>query len=239
MRLLTLLALAAAAAAQTAPPPAQPAAPAPRASLSDVAALRRYAAENAALPKPAAGEDRVVFLGDSITDFWGRRYGKFFPGKPYINRGISGQVTPQLLLRFRQDVLGLAPRVVVILAGTNDIGGSLGPIDPEATRANIMSMAELARLHGIRVVLSSLTPVCDYLQPQTAKHPMEKLRQLNGWLKEYAAANGAVYLDYWSAMLDEHGMLRKELTWDGLHPNDAGYDVMGPLAEKAIAEALR
>jgi len=208
-------------------------------SLSDVAGLRRYAADNAKVAPPPAGEKRVVFLGDSITDFWGRRYGKFFPGQPYINRGISGQVTPQLLLRFRQDVIALQPKVVVILAGTNDIGGSLGPIDSEATHNNIMCMVDLARAHGIKVVLSSLTPVCDYLSAQSDKRPMEKLRQMNDWLKDYAAKNKIVYLDYWSAMLDHAGMLRKELTWDGLHPNDAGYDVMSPLAAKAIATALR
>jgi len=230
MRTLIALALALTAAAQT---------PAPtRGSLSDVATLRRYAAENAQVAPPAAGEKRVVFLGDSITDFWGRRYGKFFPGKPYLNRGISGQVTPQLLLRFRQDVINLRPRVVVILAGTNDIGGSLGPVDAEATHANIMSMVDLAKAHHIAVVLSSLTPVCDYIGPQSEKRPMEKLKAMNDWMKAYAAQNGIVYLDYWAAMLDEHGMLRKELTWDGLHPNDAGYEVMGPLAEKAIAAAL-
>ncbi|HXA50701.1 MAG TPA: GDSL-type esterase/lipase family protein [Candidatus Acidoferrum sp.] len=210
-----------------------------RGSLSDVAALRRYAAENANVAAPAPGENRVVFFGDSITDFWGRRYGKFFPGEAYLNRGISGQVTPQLLLRFRQDVIALQPKVVVILGGTNDIGGSLGPIDPEATHANIMSMVDLSRAHNIRVVLSSLTPVCDYISPQTEKRPIEKLKAMNNWLKDYSAKNGIVYLDYWPAMLDEAGVLRKELTWDGLHPNDAGYDVMGPLAAKAIAEALR
>jgi lysophospholipase L1-like esterase/ketosteroid isomerase-like protein len=210
-----------------------------RGSLADVGVIRRYAAENAKVPAPAAREKRVVFMGDSITDFWGRRYGKFFPGQPYINRGISGQVTPQMLLRFRQDVIALQPKVVVILAGTNDIGGSLGPVDVEATHSNLMSMVDLARAHGIKVVLSSMTPVCDYISPQTDKRPMEKLKQMNAWIKDYAARSGVVYLDYWSAMLDEQGMLRKELTWDGLHPNDAGYEVMGPLAEKAIAMALR
>ena len=210
-----------------------------RGSLADVGVIRRYAAENAKVPPPAANEKRVVFMGDSITDFWGRRYGKFFPGQPYINRGISGQVTPQMLLRFRQDVIALQPKVVVILAGTNDIGGSLGPVDADATHANLMSMVDLARAHGIKVVLSSMTPVCDYISPQTDKRPMEKLKQMNEWLRDYAARSGSVYLDYWTAMLDERGMLRKELTWDGLHPNDAGYDLMGPLAENAIAAALR
>ncbi|HUA63155.1 MAG TPA: GDSL-type esterase/lipase family protein [Verrucomicrobiae bacterium] len=227
--MLAALALASLAAAQTTPG---------RSSLGDLAATRRYAAENAALAPPAADEKRVVFFGDSITDFWGRRYGKFFPGEPYLNRGISGQVTPQLLLRFRQDVIALQPKVVVILGGTNDIGGSLGPIDAAETHANIMSMVDLARAHNIKVVLASLTPVCDYIAKQTDKRPMEKIRELNYWIKDYATRNGIVYLDYWPSMLDASGMLRKELTWDGLHPNDAGYEVMGPLAEKAIAAAL-
>ncbi len=232
MRLIAALFSVAALAAQTPQTPPRPQ------SLSNVAALNRYAADNAALAPPAAGEDRVVFFGDSITDFWGRRYGKFFPGKPYVNRGISGQVTPQLLLRFRQDVIDLHPKVVVFLGGTNDIGGSLGPIDPAATRNNIESMADLAHANNIRFVVASLTPVCDYINKQTDKRPMEKLAELNAWLKKFAAGNKLPFIDYWDAMLDEHGMLKKELTWDGLHPNDAGYDVMGPLAQKAIDEAL-
>lgn len=229
MRILVILALASLAAAQPTPG---------RGSLSDIASLRRYAAENARLAPPAPDEKRVVFYGDSITDFWGRRYGKFFPGEPYLNRGISGQVTPQLLLRFRQDVIALQPKVVVFLGGTNDIGGSLGPIDPAASHANIMSMVELARAHNIKVVLASLTPVSDVIGPQTDKRPMQKIREMNYWIRDYCLRNSIVYLDYWSAMLDPSGMLRKDLTWDGLHPSDAGYDVMGPLAEKAIAAAL-
>src|SRR5689334_3469286 len=149
----------------------QSTAPAGR-SIGDVAALARYAAENAKIQPAGPDEQRVVFMGDSITDFWGRRYGKFFPGKPYINRGISAQITPQMLLRFRQDVIALAPKAVVILAGTNDIGGSLGLVPPEATRNNLMSMVDLARANRIRVVLSSLTPVNDYLVPQTEKRPI-------------------------------------------------------------------
>ena len=235
MRFFTTCLFLAVAWAQTPPP----AAPPTRGSLRDVGNVHRYAAENAKLAPPAAGEKRVVFMGDSITDFWGRRYGKFFPGEPYINRGISAQVTPQMLLRFRQDAIDLAPKVVVILAGTNDIGGSLGPVDTEATHANLMSMVDLARAHDIRVVLASLTPVCDYIGPQTDKRPNEKLKEMNDWIKDYAAKNGVVYLDYWTAMLDDKGVLRKELTWDGLHPNDAGYDVMGPLAAKAIEQALQ
>ncbi len=243
-RILALLAAgaglaAAAAQSQTQPqPPAPPTAPARR-SLGDIAALSRYGADNAKVPPPKPGEERVVFMGDSITDFWGRRYGRFFPGTPYINRGISGQVTPQMLLRFRQDVVALQPKVVVILGGTNDIGGSLGPVAPEATRNNIMSMVDLARANDIRVVLSSLTPVCDSIQPQTDRRPLDKLRDLNAWMKSYAARAGIVYLDYWTAMLDDRGALRAEYTWDCLHPNDAGYAVMERLAEEAISAALK
>jgi lysophospholipase L1-like esterase len=254
MKLLTTLAFVCAACAQTAPPsaatPAQPPLPPTsqagrdgqsplRRPLGDFAGLARYADENAKVKLPEPGEERVVFLGDSITDFWGRRYGKFFPGKPYLNRGIGAQLTNQMLVRFRADVIALEPRVVVILAGTNDIGGSLGPVPPDATRNNLMSMVELARVHGIRVVLSSLTPVCDDLGPQTDKRPMEKLRELNSWIREYASREKVVYLDYWTAMLNSRGMLRPELTFDGLHPNDAGYAVMEPLAARAVAEALK
>jgi len=207
-------------------------------SLHDYGNLARYHDEDARLPPPAPGEDRVVFMGDSITDFWGRRNGKFFPGEPYINRGISGQVTPQMLLRFRQDVIELKPKVVVILAGTNDIGGSLGPIPTDVIENNLMSMVELARAHNIRVVLSSLTPVCDYLQPQTQKRPPEKLLALNDWLKGYTSHENIVYVDYYPKMIDDKGMLRADLTIDCLHPNDAGYAVMAPLVEDAIRKAL-
>ena len=204
----------------------------------DTAALERYAVENAKVLLPAPGERRVVFMGDSITDSWGRHHGKFFPGEPYINRGIGGQSTAQMLLRFRQDVIALQPKVVVILGGTNDFKASLG-VPPEATRNNIMSMVDLARANNIQVVLSSLTPVCDYFTPQTNRRPIEKLAELNDWMRNYAARNKVVYLDYWHAMLDDKGVLRKEFTLEGLHPNDAGYAVMEPLAEKAIDAALK
>jgi len=213
--------------------------------VNDYGNTARYAAEDAKVLPPAAGEDRVVFLGDSITDFWGRgtdptghSLGVFFPGKPYINRGISGQVTPQMLLRFYQDVIALKPKVVVILAGTNDLAGNLGPMTLESTENYLMSMADMARANHIRIVLSSLTPVCDYIKPQTAQRPPEKILALNRWLQDYAEKNNFVYLDYFSATVDDKGMFRKELTYDGLHPNAAGYDVMAPLAEKAIAKAL-
>jgi lysophospholipase L1-like esterase len=207
-------------------------------SLRDYGNLARYHDEDVKLSAEGTGEGRVVFMGDSITDFWGRQRGKFFPGKPYVNRGISGQVTPQMLLRFYQDVIDLRPKIVVILAGTNDIGGSAGPIPTQATENNLRAMVEIARAHNIRVVLSSLTPVSDYLQPQTGKRPPEKIIALNQWIEKYAAENQLVFLDYYPAMVDEKGMLRKELTVDGLHPNDAGYEVMAPLAAEAIQKAL-
>ncbi|SRR5713101_1501020 len=207
--------------------------------MKDWPNLGRYRDADAQVQPPAAGEKRVVFMGDSITDGWGRKYGKFFPDKPYVNRGISGQTTPQMLIRFRPDVIALKPKVVVILAGTNDLAGNTGPSTMEAIEDNLTSMVELAKANGIRVVLASLLPVCDYIKPQTARRPPEKIIELNAWMKEYAAKNGLVYLDYYSAMLDDKKMFRQEITYDGLHPNDAGYEIMGPLAAKAIAVALR
>jgi lysophospholipase L1-like esterase len=206
--------------------------------LQDWANLARYAADNVKVAAPASGAARVVFMGDSITDAWGRGRGAFFPGQPYINRGISGQTTPQMLIRFRPDVIALNPKVVVILAGTNDLAGNTGPETLEDIEGNLTSMAELAKANNIRVVFSSVMPVCDYIQPQTARRPPAQIVALNDWMKDYAAKNGVVYLDYYSAMLDERQMLKKELTVDGLHPNAAGYDVMGPLASAAIARAL-
>ena len=207
--------------------------------LKDWPNLGRYHDANIQIQPPAAGENRVVFMGDSITDGWGHNDSRFFPGKPYINRGIGGQTTPQMLIRFRPDVIALKPKVVVILAGTNDIAGNTGPSTPEAIENNLTSMAELAKTNGIRVVLASLLPVCDYIKPQTARRPPEQITALNDWMKDYATKNGLVYLDYYSALLDDKKMFKQELTRDGLHPNDAGYEVMGPLAEKAIAAALR
>ncbi len=208
-------------------------------TLQDWPNLHRYREDNAKLSPPSAGDDRVVFMGDSITDSWGRRYGQFFPGKAYINRGISGQTTPQMLVRFRPDVIALKPKAVVILAGTNDLSGNTGPITLEETEGNLKSMAELAKVNDIRVVLSSVMPVTDSIQPQTARRAPEKIVALNKWIKDYAASNGFVYLDYYTPMLDDAGMLKKELTYDGLHPNEAGYTLMLPLAQKAIDTALR
>jgi lysophospholipase L1-like esterase len=207
--------------------------------LADWPDLARYHDENFHMAVPTANESRVVFMGDSITDGWGRQYGSFFPGKPYVNRGISGQTTPQMLIRFRPDVIALKPKVVVILAGTNDIAGNTGPMTMEQIEDNFVSMGELAKVNGIRVVLSSVMPVSDDFQVWTDRRPPDKIIELNAWLKTYAAKNGFVYLDYYSAMIDERKMFKRELTYDGLHPNAAGYDVMGPLAEKAIALALR
>lgn len=208
-------------------------------TLQDWPNLARYHDENAKLNPPMSGEKRVVFMGDSITDGWGRSQGsKFFPGKPYINRGISGQTTPQMLVRFRPDVIALQPRAVVILAGTNDLAGNTGPETLDQIEGNLESMAQLAKVNRIRVVLASVMPVCDCNRPQTGKRQPEKIVALNHWIKDYCARNGAVYLDYYSAMADSAGMLKSELTYDGLHPNNAGYEVMAPLAQKAIDQAL-
>jgi len=208
--------------------------------LQDWANLGRYRDANAQLAPPAPGETRVVFMGDSITDFWVVRSPEtFFPSKPHVDRGISGQTTPQMLVRFRADVIALHPKVVVILAGTNDISSNTGPETLEEIEGYLTSMAELARANGIRVVLASLLPVTDALRPQTVRRPPEEIVALNAWIKDYAKAHDIVYLDYYSAMLDDHQMLRQDLTVDGLHPNAAGYAVMEPLAEKAIAAALR
>jgi lysophospholipase L1-like esterase len=215
--------------------------------LSDWPNLARYREANGKVAAPAKDEQRVVFMGDSITDMWVQpRFGGFFPGRPYIGRGIGGQTTPQMLLRFRADVLALQPKVVVILAGTNDLAGNTGPMTLEETEGNLASMAELARPHGIRVVLSSVLPVSNYGHDRDGnpvdirlKRPPEKILELNAWIKKYATDQGYVYLDYFSAMVDEQGLLKKDLSEDGLHPNALGYAVMAPLAEKAIQEALK
>jgi lysophospholipase L1-like esterase len=205
---------------------------------NDWASLQRYRQANDSLPPPAPGERRVVFMGNSITDSWARYFPQMFPGKPYIGRGISSQTTPQMLVRFRQDVVALKPAVVVILAGTNDIAGNTGPSTLEMIEDNLMSMTELARANRIRVVLSSVLPVYDYPW-RPGLQPAPKIMALNAWMKAYAARAGVVYLDYFSAMADERQGLKGDLTRDGVHPTEAGYRVMAPLAEKAIAEALR
>lgn len=208
--------------------------------LRDWANLSRYRDANRGVTRADA-----VFIGDSITDFWQQpRFGGFFPGRNYVDRGISAQTTPQMLIRFRPDVIALKPRVVVILAGTNDIAGNTGPMANEDIQNNLASMAELATANNIRVVLSAITPVSAYhiavnRPPQTTLRPVERVLAVNAWMKAYAAANKHVYLDYYSAMIDNTGMLRAEFSEDDLHPNAAGYKVMAPLAEAAIAQSLR
>jgi len=208
--------------------------------------LARYDKENKSTAAPAKNEQRVVFMGDSITDSWDNpNNGGFFPGKPYVNRGISGQTTPQMLIRFRRDVIELKPKVVVILAGTNDIAGNTGPTTLEAIQDNLKSMAELAAANRIRVVLASVMPVSDYevrdgkALVQTVRRPPEKILALNKWIQEFARANHHTYLDYFSAMVDANGFLKDELSNDGLHPNLEGYKVMTPLAEAAIQASLK
>jgi lysophospholipase L1-like esterase len=208
--------------------------------LNDFGELGRYRNENAGMRPPAEGENRVVFFGDSITDIW--KLGAYFPAKPYINRGISGQTTPQMLIRFRQDVVNLHPKVVVILAGTNDIAGNTGPARIEDIESNYASMAEIAGANGIRVVLSSVTPVNNYtpesLELFAGRSPA-KILELNNWLKDYCLSKGCVYLDYFSVMVNDKGLLKRGLAEDGLHPNAAGYKIMAPLAQDAIEKALK
>lgn len=251
MKALTILLLSLTAVAQQTPQPVAPPSTgfpgldryrASRIAVysDDYGQLARYRDANAALKPPASGENRVVFFGDSITDIW--KLDEFFPGKPYINRGIGGQTTSQMLVRFRQDVIDLLPKVVVILAGTNDIAGNTGKISNDDIEANLASMAELAHAHHIHVVFSSILPVHNYT-PQSQEffnsRPMSRIVALNDWLKSYcAAASGAVYLDYFDSMLDDKGMLKHELADDGLHPNKAGFALMAPLADKAITQAL-
>jgi lysophospholipase L1-like esterase len=207
--------------------------------MNDFGELARYRDANAVLKPPAPGESRVVFFGDSITDMW--KLEQSFPGKPYLNRGIGGQTTPQMLVRFRQDVMDLQPKVVVVLAGTNDIAGNTGPMRLEDIEKNYATLAELARVHGIRMVFSSVLPVHNYT-PESQQlfndRPMDKILALNRWLKDYCAANRLVYLDYFSAMLDVKGLLQRDLANDGLHPNEAGYKIMAPLADGAIQRAM-
>src|SRR5437762_3827414 len=196
------------------------------AKLKDWPAIARYHEDNAKITPPARKKKRVVFMGDSITDSWDNpANGGFFPGKPYMDRGISGQTTPQMLIRFQADVIALRPEVVVILAGTNDIAGNTGPMTLEAIEDNLISMSELAHANRIRVVLSSLLPVSDYEKTpegqsriQTTRRPPEQIKALNAWMKKYTLENKLTYLDYYSAMVDDKGFLKDELSNDGLHP---------------------
>ena len=205
---------------------------------TDWAYLERFRQENSALGPPRRGEERVVFMGNSIVEGWAPHFAAMFPGKPYLARGISGQTTPQMLVRFRQDVIALKPKVVVILAGTNDIAGNTGPATLEMIQDNLASMAELAQANGIRVVLASVLPAFRYRwRPEL--EPAPRIVALNAWIRNYAVSHGAVYLDFHTAMADERQGLRGDLSADGVHPHEAGYRVMAPLAERAIAQALR
>ncbi len=200
--------------------------------------LNRFRAENALLKAPEKGEKRVVFMGNSITQGWIEKRPEFFSKNPYINRGISGQTTPQMLIRFRQDVIALQPKVVVILAGTNDIAGNTGPSTLEMIEDNLASMAELANANGIRVVLSSVLPAYDYPW-KTGMEPAEKIVTLNAWIKSYCEKRGFTYLDYFTPMADDRHGMKAELTYDGVHANVAGYKVMEPLVQDAIKRAMK
>ena len=204
----------------------------------DFGGLGKFKVADAALTPPAADEDRVVFMGDSITEGWHfTGTAGSFPGKPYINRGISGQTTPQMLVRFRQDVIALKPKVVVILAGTNDIAGNTGPETPEQIEDNLAYMADLATANHIRVVLCSILPAFDY-RWRPGLTPAPKILAINAWMKAYAAEKGYVYVDFHTAMKDERDGLPATLSKDGVHPLPAGYAIMAPLVEAGIEKAL-
>ncbi|HEX4154422.1 MAG TPA: SGNH/GDSL hydrolase family protein [Acidobacteriaceae bacterium] len=237
--------MAASACAQQAAAPVAtaPAATAPGAEIrlqaleqkyDDFGGLERYRAADEALPAEQPG--RVVFYGDSITDAWTLNGGKFFPGKPYVNRGISGQTTPQMLIRFRQDVIDLHPVAVVILAGTNDIAGNTGPETPEMIEDNFRSMTELARANGIRVILASVLPAARYPWKPEAGDPAEKIRALNAWIADYCKEQKITYLDYYDSMAGPDGGMKPGISIDGVHPNATGYAIMEPLAEQALAQ---
>ncbi len=212
--------------------------------LNDFANLARYREANTKLAPPAKDENRVVFMGDSITDFW--KLNEYFPNQAFVNRGISGQTTPQMLIRFRPDVIALKPKVVVILAGTNDISGNTGATTLETIEGNLASMVELSHASGINVVLSSVLPISDYNKNKagepiirSVQRPPAQILALNDWLKKYAAEHNLVYLDYFSATVDDKGFLKADIADDGLHPNAKGYEIMKTLGEQAIKTALK
>jgi lysophospholipase L1-like esterase len=204
--------------------------------LLDWNQLGRYHADNEKL-KGQTDPQRVVFMGDSITDGW--RLPQYFPGKPYVNRGISGQTTAQMLVRMFEDVINLKPAAVIIFAGTNDIARNNGPQTIEMVEENFMAMTELAQAHGIKVILCALSPVSDYTpQKKTEGRPPTDILKLNAWLREYAGKNHAVFADYFAALADDKGMLKDGFSRDGLHPNEKGYELMAPVAAAAIQQAL-
>jgi lysophospholipase L1-like esterase len=225
---------------QFAPPRANCCLPATAKSLADQLQdwnqLGRYYADNQGLKLLPPDPGRVVFLGDSITDAW--KLAQYFPGKPYVNRGISGQTTPQMLVRMFPDVIALKPAALLVYAGTNDIAGNTGPETLTMIEDNLQAITELAQAHGIKVVLCSVTPVSDYTRKQTLQRPPSDILKLNDWMRGYAARANAVFADYYAAMVDETGMLKQGFSGDGLHPNDKGYALLVPVAEAAIAKAL-
>ena len=227
------------AAQQPEPTPAQKA-PAPRVrpQLNEITQFSRFAADNEKIGAPAPGTQRVVFYGDSLTDNWGRKYGQFFPGKPYVNRGISGQTTPQMLLRFQQDVVHLQPAAVLILAGTNDIAENTGPYTDAQIQDNYRSMVAIAKQNHIRVILASCLPASSFPW-NPGSNPSPRILILNAWLQKFAAEQGLVYVDYYTPMAQPDGAMKPDLAVDKfVHPNDAGYAIMQPLAEAAIAKSL-
>jgi lysophospholipase L1-like esterase len=225
--------------------------------LQDWNQLGRYHQANEQLKKQPPDPKRVVFMGDSITDLW--RLEEFFPGKPYVNRGIGGQTTPQMLVRMYPDVINLKPAVMVLLAGTNDIARNTGPMTSDMIQENIMAMTELAQHHGMKVILCSILPVSDYpfLKQQSGQvaaaagpgqgaprvkmtdgRPPADILKLNAWMKDYAARANAIYVDYFKAFVDEKGWLKDGYSGDGLHPNAEGYKLMAPIVAAAIQKAL-
>jgi lysophospholipase L1-like esterase len=206
--------------------------------LQDWNQMGRYYQDDLRLEKAPPVPGRVVYLGDSITDIWNLQ--KFFPGKPYVNRGISGQTTAQMLARMFQDVIDLHPAALVFLGGTNDVAGNTGPETAKMVEQNIEAITELAQAHHIKPILCSLTPVSDYTSHQQTGHrPPAQIRQLNGWIRKYSSEAQAGYCDYYSALVDGGGMLKKGYSEDGLHPNDRGFALLAPVAEKAIEKALQ
>ena len=204
----------------------------------DWANLARYEDDNLKVGLPKKDERRVVFMGDSITEEWSNLYPEYFTEKGYINRGIGGQTTPQMLIRFKPDVVGLKPEIVVILAGTNDIAGNTGPSNAKMITDNIFSMAEIAKAYQMKVVLSSILPVYEYDWAREIKDPPSTIQAVNDALKQYASDHGLIYLDYFSSMVDERQGLNSDYTSDGVHPNEDGYILMSSLAEEVLSELL-
>jgi len=220
--------------------------------LEDWNQLSRYKDENRELKKKPHDSKRVLFMGDSITDFW--KLAEYFPGKPYVNRGISGQTTPQMLVRMYPDVIVLKPAAMVVLAGINDISQNTGPATAEMVQHNIMAMTDIAQHNGIEVILCSILPISDYAFlkqqasgqvnpymniPVTATHPPEDILKLNAWMKDYASRVNAIYVDYFGALVDEKGFLKENCSEDGIHPNAEGYRIMTKIVEGAIEKALK